>query len=275
MTQPIDCHAHVYLKTLQFTSTAWHRPDEDASYQEFAATLQVHGVGGAVLAAASTLADENEYALEAVKANSGWRTTVVAPPGIKRERLDAWKRQGAVGIRLQCMHHPLLDFQSEDYHRLFRAVADMGWHIQVHDHGYRLAETLPLLMATGARIVVDHFGRPNPATGRDGPGYQAMLKAAETGRLWVKLSAGFRLHSPEFASAMAGALLADLGPDRLVWGSDWPFAGFEGGVTYAQARSTFEQWVPAGARERVGRRTPQTLYYGGSVSAAEIDTGAF
>lgn len=275
MTELIDCHAHVYRRDLAFAPSAWHRPEHDASHEQFAAILADHGVEASVLAAASILAD-NSYALDAMEHHGGWRTSVIAGPETSAETLADWGRRGAVGIRLQCMHHPLPDFASQQYQALFGAVADLGWHIHVHDHGARLAEILPLLIDCGTRIVIDHFGRPDPATGREGPGYRAMLLAAETGRVWVKLSAGFRLASEDFANEMAGHLIADFGPERLVWGSDWPFAGFEETMTYQKARATFEQWVPAAMRHQIGSVTPRELYFGTDiVSADEIGGGAF
>lgn len=271
MTELIDCHAHVYRKDLPFAPSAWHRPDHDASHQEFAALLATHEVNSAVLAAASILADENRYAFEAIKNNPTWRTSVIAAPHSTAQTLADWDSKGARGIRLQLMHHPLPDLASEGYKTLFRSIAQLGWHIHVHDHAERLAQSLPLLIDTGARIIVDHFGRPDPETGRDGVGYQAMLKAAETGRLWVKLSAGFRLGSEAFAAQMAAHLIEDFGPERLVWGSDWPFAGFEQTMTYQKARETFEQWVPASMRHQIGTLTPRALYNDAAgISAGEI-----
>ena len=88
-----------------------------------------------------------------------------------------------------------------------------------------------------------------------------MLRSAQTGRLWVKLSAGFRLESQAFANKMAAALLSDLGPDRLVWGSDWPFANFESQMSYQDARATFETWVPEAMRTQVGNTTPRAFYF--------------
>lgn len=272
MTALIDCHAHVYRKDLPFAPSAWHQPVHDAPYAELAATLAEHKVGGTVLAAASILADENRYALEAMSRNRTWRTSVIADPSTHRQTLRDWDRRGARGVRLQLIHRPLPDFTSNDYKTLFRSVTDLGWHIHIHDHGERLAQSLPTLIDCGAPIIIDHFGRPDEKTGRNGAGYTAMLKAAETGRVWTKLSGGFRLESEAFAADIASHLIRDLGPERLVWGSDWPFAGFETTMTYQKARATFEQWVPPSMRHQIGTLTPQALYFDApAISADEID----
>jgi len=57
------------------------------------------------------------------------------------------------------------------------------------------------------------------------PGFQAMVRLAETGRCWVKLSGPYRIsatdmpHDDIFSTAQT---LARAVPDQLIWGSDWP-----------------------------------------------------
>ena len=94
------------------------------------------------------------------------------------------------------------------------------------------------------------------------PGFQAVLRAVDRGRTWVKLSAGYRLESPQVAKDCAQALLAHAGPERLLWGSDWPFAGFENSMRYEHAIASFKDWVPdANARRIIGGDTALKLYF--------------
>jgi predicted TIM-barrel fold metal-dependent hydrolase len=60
----------------------------------------------------------------------------------------------------------------------------------------------------------------------------------------------------------AAKLLEVAGPERLVWGSDAPFASFEGKVTYQQTLDDFAIWVPdSSARRVIGSETPLKLYF--------------
>jgi predicted TIM-barrel fold metal-dependent hydrolase len=45
-------------------------------------------------------------------------------------------------------------------------------------------------------------------------------------------------------ASCAGALLAVLGPRRLVWGSDWPFTQFEKSVSFTGVVNEFRRWIP-------------------------------
>ena len=108
-------------------------------------------------------------------------------------------------------------------------------------------------------IVIDHYGNPTADRGENAPGFQAALRAIGSGRGWVKLSAPYRSVGVDHR-ALAARLLAEGGPERLLFGSDWPFVGHEGKVTYRQMVESFERVIPdAATRARIGR-TAARLY---------------
>ena len=109
----------------------------------------------------------------------------------------------------------------------------------LHLDGPRIPQVLPALEASGVKIVVDHFGRPDPERGIDCEGFRMMLRSIEKGRTWVKVSAAYRLGA-ERAEAYGRELLKQVGPDRLMWASDCPFAGFEGKVTYQETIDAYD-----------------------------------
>ncbi|MGI4879638.1 MAG: amidohydrolase family protein, partial [Janthinobacterium lividum] len=102
---------------------------------------------------------------------------------------------------------------------------------------------------------------------------QAALEAVQRGRTWIKLSGGFRLASPEswrepdisgseaIAASVAAELLARAGPDRLLWGSDAPFVGYEGRMTYARALAQLDTWVPDPATRRALSDSALRFYF--------------
>jgi predicted TIM-barrel fold metal-dependent hydrolase len=50
-----------------------------------------------------------------------------------------------------------------------------------------------------------------------------------------------RFESPQVAQDCARALLAAAEPERLLWGSDWPFAAFEDRMRYDYAIASFKE----------------------------------
>jgi len=259
----VDTHAHLYTTSMPLTGTAWHRPPHDATMESYLETLDQHGVVFAVLAAASLYGDYNDYQIDALRKNKRLRGTIIARPDIDRYTLERMSDDGVVGIRFQWRNVVNVpDLTAPEYQLLLRRVADLNWHVHIHDDGPRLVEPLKALTNAGVKVVVDHFGRPNPQRGVDCDGFKAVLKAVENGRTWVKLSAGFRFDNPQLASLYAQQLLKHAGPDRLFWGSDWPFAAFESSMTYQTAIDNLTQWVPDPlARRRIGGETALRFYF--------------
>lgn len=259
----VDTHAHIYVTSMPLAATAWHRPPHDASIEQYLGELDAHGVKYAVLAAATLYDDGNAYQIEALRRHKRLRGTVIAHPEVDRRTLNAMKADGVVGIRFQWRNVAKLpDLTAPEYRALLGHVADLDWHVQLHDDSPRLARPLQVLAAAGVKVVVDHFGRPDQTQGVACEGFRAILRAVENGRTWVKLAAGFRLASPSLAVASARELLKHAGPERLMWGSDWPFAAFESTMTYQSAIDHLASWVPDPvARRRVAGETAFNFYF--------------
>lgn len=259
----VDTHAHVYTTDMPLSPTAWHKPPADATIEQYVATLDQHGVRYAVLAAASLFDDYNEYSILATRKHERLRTTVIVRPGIDPYILRMMKDDGVVGVRLQWRNvENTPDITSPEYRKFFRRVADLDWHVHINQAGEKLAAPLAALESAGVKIVVDHFGHPERGKGVACAGFQAVLRSVERGRTWVKLSAGYRLESPEVAQACARELVQHCGPERLLWGSDWPFAAFESTMRYADAIQALKRWVPdAAVRRIIGGETALKLYF--------------
>jgi predicted TIM-barrel fold metal-dependent hydrolase len=244
-TPLVDTHAHIYHRGLPLSDTAWHRPPSDAPLECFLEALDTAGVRYAVLAAASIYGDYNDYQLDAARGSDRLKTTVIVNPEIDVPALRRMDADGACGIRLQFRNvSQPPDLWSDEYQTLFKRVADLGWHIQLHDEGQRLPLYLDAIANAGPDLIVDHLGRPPLKKGISSEGFRALLAAVEQGRTWVKLSAAFRAATPELAKAAATMLLDHAGTDRLMWGSDWPFAAYEDSMTYAKAIDQYVELVP-------------------------------
>lgn len=259
----VDAHAHIYTLDMPLAKRAWHHPPQDATMERYLRTLDEHGVMFGVLAAASIYGDYNDYQLAATRQHKRLKTTVIVRPDIDIYTLRRMKEDGAVGIRLQWRNVPdTPDLTSPEYRLLFRRIADLDWHVHIHDDGWRLPGPLKALEQAGVKVVVDHFGRATPAEGINCPGFQAVLHAIDNGRTWVKVSAAFRLESPQAPVTYAGELVKHGGADRLFWGSDWPFAAFEDTMSYAQAVEGLTRWVKDPQdRFRVGSENALKFYF--------------
>jgi len=259
----VDSHAHVYTTDMPLSATAWHKPPADATIEQYVATLDRHGVKHAVLAAASLFDDYNEYSIEAARRHKRLRTTAIVKPTIDPYVMRMMRDDGVVGVRLQWRNvKNLPDITTPEYRKFFRRVRDLDWHVHINQTADLLAGPIATLQAAGVKLVIDHFGHPQRGKGAACEGFQAVMRAVDNGRTWVKLSAGYRLESLQVAQDCATALLSRVGPDRLLWGSDWPFAAFEDSMRYEDAVAHFKQWVPdANVRRIIGGETAFRLYF--------------
>jgi predicted TIM-barrel fold metal-dependent hydrolase len=106
-------------------------------------------------------------------------------------------------------------------------VARLGWHVQAYTNLAILAPLADTIMKLPVTLVVDHFGRPKAAEGVTQPGFAEFLALLTSGKIYVKISAPYRVSQlPNYpdAAPIARAMIT-ANPDRILWGSDWPHPG--------------------------------------------------
>lgn len=257
----VDAHAHVWLKDMPLVANPRHRLDYDFSTEQYLAVLQQHGVDYAVLAAASPYADYNDYTIAAVRGRPRLRGTVILEPTVDAYTLRHMQQDGIVGVRLPFVSMAELpDLSSFEWRRTLRRYADLDWHVHLHLDGPRIPQVLPALEASGVKLVIDHFGRPDLQLGVKCEGFVQMLRAIERGRTWVKVSAAYRLGG-DVGAVYGRELLRQVGSDRLLWASDCPFAGHEKEMTYQRAIDAVDAWLPPALRPQVFAHNALKLYF--------------
>jgi len=268
----VDAHAHIWSADMPVSRSAWFRPDKPFTAEQYLQVLDAHGVRFGVIAGISIFGTHNDYMIEQLRRHKRLRGTAIVDVTTDRQALARMKDDGVVGIRLQLTRQELPDLAGDAYRMLFKRLADLDLHIEVVVEGPRWPQVLPHLESSGARIVIDHFGHPDPQAGINCSGFQAVLRSVERGRTWVKLSAPFRLtwaapgqaqrdpQSMALAREAARCLLQNAGTERLVWGSDCPFIGHPN-ETFGEAIEELAAWVPdARVRSRLSD-TALKLYF--------------
>ncbi|MET0135158.1 MAG: amidohydrolase family protein [Kibdelosporangium sp.] len=242
----VDAHVHLFTAALPLASNAWTVPEVELPVAAFEELMARHGVTHGVVSAMSLLGDLNDYTISALRRNPRLRGTVIVDPTSDRYLLERMREDGVVGIRFQwrrLAHLP--DLADPDYRRLLYRVADLGWHVELNIERDRLPPVIDRLCRSGVDIVVDHFGDPCPDNGFANPGGQALLRALDTGRVRVKLSAGYRFPAtPAALAEFAATLLARAGTERVFWGSDAPFVGTKHPTSYAEQLALLSRVVP-------------------------------
>jgi predicted TIM-barrel fold metal-dependent hydrolase len=270
----VNAHAHVIARDMPVAPDAWTRPEYDFTVEHYLAELDAHGVAHGVLSGLSISGFNNAYTLAAVRGRERLRATVIVPPDVDRATLATMRDDGAVGIRFQLARAAVLpDLAGHAYRDLARHVRDLGWHVHIAIEGPRLPPLLAALEGWDVPIVIDHFAHPDPGDPLGCPGLAAAVAAVQRGRTWIKLAAGFRLAgtdswrepslngSLDIAARVAAHLLHEASPERLLWGSDCPFVGYEGRMTFASALAQFRQWVPDPRDRRAMSDAARNFYF--------------
>ena len=241
----VDCHAHVMRIDAPLAPDRHSAPKRDCTVEDYLAVLDTHGISHGVLTAPSFYGTDNSLLLDALdRAGGRLRGTVIVDRGIDQAALTAMGERGAVGIRLNWVRRSTLpDVSTGDYRQLFAKVRELDWHVEIYLEGPLLAKILPAVRESGAKVVIDHFGRPDPAQGVACGGFKAVLEGVRAGDTWVKLSAPYRQGGAD-PRRYVDALLDAGGPQQLVWASDWPFVSHEDEVTYRDCVDWLADWVP-------------------------------
>ncbi|EFP67784.1 Predicted metal-dependent hydrolase of the TIM-barrel fold [Ralstonia pickettii] len=262
----IDTHAHVFERGLQLADARRYAPTYDAPLPAYLAQLDAHGVSHGVLVQPSFLGVDNSYLLAALKqAPQRLRGVAVIDPAAPETLLTQMNAEGIVGIRLNLIGAADPQLKSPVWQAALARLHALGWHVELHVEARRLPALLQPLLEAQVNVVVDHFGRPDPALGVDDPGFAALLAAGRSRRVWVKISGAYRNGANGRGEAIAQAAMPRLkdalGLDRLVWGSDWPHTQFESQIDYDKMWAFAGVLLPSAAdRKQVLVDTPAQLF---------------
>ena len=248
----IDAHQHFWA--LARGDYGWLTSDLVAIYRDFlpddlAPLLEAAGIDGTVIVQAAPTEEETRFMLELAEANDfvkgvvGW---------VDFEAADAPQRIAEMA------KSPLL----VGLRPMIQDIADPDWML-----GDRLAPAFEALIASGLRFdaltkpqhlkplltllrsypemktVIDHGSKPDIAGGTSNEWATDMAAIAEETNAFCKLSGLVTEAGPHWSvddlRPYVTHLLNIFGPERLIWGSDWPVCTLA--ATYAEWTAATEQ----------------------------------
>jgi predicted TIM-barrel fold metal-dependent hydrolase len=264
----IDCHCHIFDPVrFPYRDDTAYRPaqQEIGTAAQFVRVMDAYSVRHALLVGpTSGYRTDNRCLVDALETyQERFRGIAVVDNDIGRGELLALRRAGVVGVAF----NPAMEGVElvRDAGALFALLADLGMFAQIQVCGDQLVALAPWLAQQEAQLLIDHGGRPDIDAGVAQPGFQALLRLADSGRASVKLS-GWQKYSRnaypyEDAWPYAHALLGAFGPQRCMWGSDWPFLRAPERLDYGPLLTLFEQIVPdAETRHQIQWETPRRLF---------------
>lgn len=278
MSGIIDAHVHIWDRGTG--DYAWITPafaaiDHDFSLDDLAPLRAEVGVDRVVLVQAADTPGDTDRMLEAARRHPEVAGVVawlpLAEPGLEAalaERLDT-----GVVVGVRALIHDMPDAEwvlRDDVAAGLDRIAAAGLSFDVVTSGPAALALVPKLVSRhpDLRIVIDHLGKP-PVGGDDEAVLQwrsLMDAAAAAPQVAAKLS-GLASSTGDPAAWTVDDLkpvvdhaLAAFGPERLMFGGDWPVCNLAGGYVRTTTGLHAALDVSADDLEHIHRRTAQRWY---------------
>ena len=256
----VDAHFHCWQ--LARGDYAWLTPalgaiHRDVSIDHWRAAAAPCGVQGGVLVQAAPTQAETEFLLAQAQAEDavlgvvGWLDLLAPDAPARIAQFAAQPKLKALRPMLHDLPDPELILQAALAPAL-RAMVDHGLAFDALVRPAHLAPLLTLCQRYPAlRVVIDHAGKPDIAGGAWQPWADALARLADETQAVCKLSgllteAG-HAPAPPGVRPWARHVLDCYGPQRTVWGSDWPV--LERAATYTawwdQTQTTLAEFSAA------------------------------
>lgn len=276
--QLIDTHQHLILR--DSLGYAWTEgiPALSGSFTraDYDALVKGRGVVGTVFM--ETGVDEADYQREARLvaglADAGdlpmYGQIAACRPEIDAG-FEAWLEEcgdlNVVGFRRILQVMPDDTSRSEGYRRNIRMIGARGLPVDLCFAAGQLDIAAELVRACPeVAFVLDHFGTNNMAQGGFAAWHDAMERLSELPNLWVKFS-GMTAYVPDDAGpenpcdAVANAALDLFGPERLIWGGDWPVVDLGIGLPdWIDMTERLLAPLSESEREMIGHRNARSFY---------------
>jgi L-fuconolactonase len=271
----IDAHQHFW--DLDRFSYPWMPPAPSKLRQnclpkDLAPILERNNFDGSIAVQATTLAEEAPWLLD-LASQHALILGVVAWVDLTDPRLGATLDELQKSPKFRGVRHPVHDeadlnwLVREDVIAGLRELArrDLPYDLLLFPEHLplvpRLAEQVPEL-----RMVIDHIAKPKIARGQMEGWAQGMERAAEIPQVYAKLSGMITEADPtnwkaEHLVPFVKHVYNLFGPDRLMFGSDWPVCLLAG--TWKEVLAAFTQSLgplPQEARSKLLGETAERFY---------------
>jgi 2-pyrone-4,6-dicarboxylate lactonase len=266
-----DTHNHIFGPFDRFPLD--YPPDYAiplAPIDQYIQMLDIAGIDRGVLVQPSQQDCTMHILHEALLVGGGrLRGVGAARAGISENRLENMHASGVVGLRF--VEAPTPTGQPRPGAIGFDEIAGLSTRMQSLDLSINVWAKLPTLiqsldkiLAPRLPVVFEHMGMLDVTAGLEDQGFRTMVELVKEGRIWIKLSVcRCSTAAPDYADLRPYAeALIEANPDRMLWGSDWPFIRMGGNEpNVSRLVELARDWIAdANIEQKIFVDNPANLY---------------
>jgi len=262
-----DTHFHVFgpQRQFPFAPERSYTPTCDAPKETLFALHKQMGIERGVVVQSAAHGFDNSAAADLIAARPRqYRGVALLRASASSGDLERLNAQGFRGVRFHYMDHLGAGDPIDAVLAMAPRLAEIGWHLQIHMAGARIAELAPALKRSPVPVVIDHMGRIDASRGVQSAEFRALLSLLEAKHIWVKVSGAERISrqsAPWRDAVPYGRQLAAEFGDRTLWGSDWPHPNLTFVPDDGDLVDLIAEYAPTRAeRQRLLVDNPQRLY---------------
>lgn len=265
-----DCHTHVFEAADDFPLA--HPPSYAPPYapaEMHRALQEANGLSRGVIVQPTPYGTDPRVMLRALRLAGGrLRGVGVATRNTDAATLEGMKAGGITALRFVENRLPdgspyLGAVTLDELFEIAPVMRDLGWHAETWAPLATVIASSAKLERTGLPIVLDHMGGFNVDQGVAHAEFQRLLAMVREGLVWVKLVVCRRVPPGsdfEILRPFHDALI-DANPDRMLWGTDWPFVRMDNPPEASTLLDLFHRWTgDAALRHRILVDNPRSRY---------------
>jgi predicted TIM-barrel fold metal-dependent hydrolase len=228
-----DAHCHVFGPADRFP----YAPDRsytppDAPVEDLRRVHAAIGVERAVIVQASCHGTDNAAMIDAIQRSGGaYRGVAIVDGGITDAGLEELDRGGVRGVRFNFVKHLGGTPDLEVFDRVLDRIRPLGWHVVLHLDAGDILEHAERISRIRVPFVIDHMGRVQARNGLEQEPFRRLLELMRNELAWVKICGPERVSSegsPFHDAVPFARRLAEVAPDRTLWGTDFPHPNIAG-----------------------------------------------
>lgn len=252
-----DTHTHIFMEGANAGATAYRPPD--ASSERHREVREQLGFARAIAVQPAAYGQDCTVLLDALRQGGGKLRGIASADGsCGADELASMAQQGVVGLRFVEVADP---GTGERYRgsvgfdtlaQLAPTMRELGLVAEVWADCDVLVAQASFLRSLGVPVIVDHMGKPGVSAGAHGQAFSALCGLLGEGWLWVKLSVCRVISGdPRYIAARPfHDRLVAANPERLLWGSDWPYVRMDPAPDAGHLLDIFDEWIGGDAELR-------------------------